>query len=120
VEDFINTTSNVSMSSIPVQFLIYVMPTPVCGLAPEMLPFSRCFDAEIGVQISFNVSAVTLCDPNVSGVNTILVTSTLAGVNFSDTNDSPTNASVGYATITWTPQASELGLQQLCTVAYSE
>ncbi|CAF4410158.1 unnamed protein product, partial [Rotaria magnacalcarata] len=28
VEDFINTTSNSPMSSVPVQFLIYVQPTP--------------------------------------------------------------------------------------------
>ena len=52
------------MSSVPVQFLIYVMDTPDCGLAPIIFPLSRCFDVQVGVSISFNISAMTLCDPN--------------------------------------------------------
>jgi hypothetical protein len=48
------------------------------------------------------------------------MTTTISGMNESDTNDSPTNASVGYATVTWTPDVSQVGSQQLCTIAYSE
>jgi hypothetical protein len=108
------------MSSVPVQFLIYVMPQPTCGLAPVMLPITHCLDVQVGVQITFNLSAVTLCNPNISGVSEIDMTTTISGMNESDTNDSPTNASVGYASVTWTPDASQVGSQQLCTIAYSE
>jgi hypothetical protein len=96
------------------------MDPPDCGLAPIMLPLSRCFDVQVGVQISFNISALTLCDPTVSGVDEIDVTTGISGMNESDTDDSPTNASVAYATFTWTPQANQVGSQQLCTIAYSE
>jgi hypothetical protein len=41
-------------------------------------------------------------------------------MNVSDTTDSLTNASVSYATFTWTPVISQLGPQQLCVIAYTE
>ncbi len=108
------------MSSVPVQLLIYVMDTPTCGLGPVIFPISRCFDAQVGVTISFNITAMTLCDPNVSGVNTINIVAGAAGMNLSDTDDSLTNASISYATFVWKPLSSELGSQQLCVIAYSE
>ena len=108
------------MSSIPVQLLIYVMAQPTCGLAPVINPLSRCLDVQVGVLITFNLSAVTLCNPNISGVNTIMATTDISGMNLSDTIDSLTNGSVSYSTIIWTPQTSQLGSQQFCTVAYSE
>ncbi len=108
------------MSSIPVQFLIYVMDQPTCGLAPIILPLNRCFDAQVNVLISFNISAMTLCNPNISAINTITVSNGISGMNASDTINSLTNASISYATFTWTPLASQLGSQQLCVIAYTE
>ncbi len=108
------------MSSVPVQLLIYVMDQPTCGLAPVMLPIKRCFDAQVGVPISFNVSAMTLCNPNISDINTITISNSIDGMNVSDTFDSLTNGSVSYATFTWTPVIHQLGSQQLCVIAYTE
>jgi hypothetical protein len=120
VEDFINSTSTTPMSSVPVQLLIYVMPQPTCGLAPIILPLSRCFDAQVGVSISFNISAMTLCNPNISDINTIYASTAISGMNVTDAVDSLTNASVSYSTFTWTPTSSQLGSQQLCVIAYTE
>ncbi len=108
------------MSSVPVQLLIYVMAKPDCGLAPIMLPLKRCFDVQVGVQISFNMTVLNLCNPNVSDISEIDMTNDISGMNISDTNDLPTNASVAYATFTWTPQANQVGSQQMCTIAISE
>ncbi len=108
------------MSSVPVQLLIYVMDQPTCGLPPVMLPLKRCFDAQVGVSISFNMSAMTLCNPNISDIDTITFSNGIDGMNVSDTTDSLTNASVSYATFTWTPVISQLGPQQLCVIAYTE
>ena len=108
------------MSSTPVQFLIYVMDEPVCGLAPVIMPLKRCFDAQINVFISFNISAFTPCIPTVSIVDTIMISSAPSGVNVSDTVELATNASVAYATFTWRPSASQMGPQQLCVIAFSE
>lgn len=115
-----NTTTLTPMSSVPVQFLIYVMDQPTCGLAPIISPLDRCLEVQVAVSIIFNISAMTLCDPVISAVDTILVTSGPSGVNSSDTTNLPSNASISYSTITWTPVSSQLGSQQLCFTAYSE
>jgi hypothetical protein len=107
------------MSSVPVQFLIYVMDQPTCGLAPVILPLELCFDVQVGVSISFNISAMNLCNPNISDINNIIISNSIVGMNVSDTNNYPTNESVSYATFIWTPLASQLGLQQLCVLAYT-
>ncbi len=108
------------MSSVPVQFLIYVMDQPLCGLAPVILPLNRCFDVQVGVLISFNISAMTLCDPSVSAIDSIILSTNPSGMNESDTIDSLTNSSLSYATFTWQPQSNQLGSQQLCTIAFTE
>ena len=108
------------MSSIPVQFLVYVIDPPACGLVPAILPPSVSLNVQVGVPISFNISAVTLCNPNVFDIDSIEVTSGITGMTISNTTDSATNTSVSYATFRWTPQANQVGLQQLCVIAYSE
>lgn len=82
------------MSSIPVQFLLYIIDPPVCGLAPIILPPSVSLNVQVGVPISFNISAVTLCNPNVSHIDSIKVTTAINGMNISNTTDSATNTSV--------------------------
>jgi hypothetical protein len=119
VEDFINKASLTPMSSVPVQFLIYVMAQPACGLAPVILPLKVCLDAQVGVSISFNMSAMTLCNPNVSNVDSIFVATGIAGMNVNNVTSSLANESVSYVTFTWTPLASQLGSQQLCVIAYT-
>ena len=108
------------MSSTPVQLLIYVMEQPTCGLAPVILPLTRCFDAQVNVSISFNISAMTRCNPNISDIDTIMTINTIPGMNMSDPIDSLTNASVSYVTVTWKPQLSQLGPQPICFITYTE
>lgn len=107
------------MSSIPVQFLVYVT-NAACGLAPVILPPNVCFDVQVGTPLSFNLSAMTTCNPNVSDINSIKVTSGIVGLSLSNITNSRTNASVSYVTIRWTPQANQVGSQRLCLIAYSE
>ena len=107
------------MSSIPVQFLVYVIDA-ICGLAPVILPPNVCLDVQVGTPVTFNISAVTSCNPNVSDVNSIKVTSGIAGMNLSNIIDSLTNMSVSFVTIRWIPQANQVGSQRLCLMAYSE
>ena len=108
------------MSSVPVQILIYVMDEPFCGLAPIIFPLTRCFDAQVNVPITFDISAFTPCDPTVSDVNTITISTAPDGVNLTETETSPTNTSISFATFTWRPSTSQLGPQQLCVIAFSE
>ncbi|CAF1079101.1 unnamed protein product [Adineta steineri] len=120
VEDFINNSSNISMSSVPVQFLIYVLPQPTCGLAPIIFPADLCLDVQVGVVTNFDVYAETLCDPDISNIDSIVVTSVIAGMNVSDVITSPVNASISYFTFTWQPEMNQLGSQQLCIVVYTD
>ncbi len=108
------------MSSVPVQFLIYVMPQPTCGLAPIILSPDLCSEVEIGVVTSFDIYAESLCNPNVSVIESIIVTSSIAGMNVSNMTYSTINVSIAYVTFTWIPQINQLGSQQLCVMAYSE
>lgn len=96
------------------------MDQPTCGLAPVVRPLSRCFDVQVNTTITFNISAMTLCDPNVAAIDSIIATNGITGMNVSDTFDLSTNASISYVTFVWKPQQSQLGSQQLCVMAYSE
>ena len=108
------------MSSIPVQFLIYVTGEQACGSRPVILPVQRCLDVQVGAPINFNISAMTTCSPNVSDVEMITIASGIDGMNISNTSHSTENASLSYATFAWTPRADQVGPQQLCLVAFSQ
>ncbi len=108
------------MSSVPVQFLIYVMPEPTCSKMPFIVPLNGCMEVTVGVSISFNISVINNCDPNVSDLADLIVTTSIDDMQTGDLTDSPTNASVDYMTFTWTPETTQIGPQQLCTVAFTE
>jgi hypothetical protein len=108
------------MSSIPVQFLIYVMAPPDCSLAPVIIPVTGCLEVTVGVSMSFNITELTLCDPNVADLADIVVSKGIAGMQENNLTHSPANASLAYVTFTWTPQANQIGSQELCTIAYTE
>ncbi|CAF4391641.1 unnamed protein product [Rotaria sp. Silwood2] len=73
VEDFISTTSTTPMSSIPVQFLIYVQPQPSCLDKPIIFPLTRCLEVKVGVVMKFNLSVMNLCNSNVATIADIFV-----------------------------------------------
>ena len=107
------------MSSVPVQFLIYVLPQPSCSNKPVFFPLTRCLEVQVGVSVSFNLSVLNLCNPSVATLSAIIVSSGITGMTNGNLTVSTANSSVAYVRFTWTPQASQVGSQQLCTVAYT-
>ena len=108
------------MSSVPVQFLIYVAPQPICALKPVIIPVNGCMEVTVGVSISFNITVINSCDPAVSDLADLILTNDLPGLQNDHLTRSPTNDSVAYMTFYWTPDLSQIGPQQLCMVAYTE
>ncbi len=107
------------MSSVPVQFLIYVLPQSTCSTKPIFFPLSGCLEVQVGVSMSFNLSALNLCDPNVATLSAIVVSSGVTGMTSGNLITSTTNSSVGYITFAWIPQENQVGSQQLCAIAYT-
>jgi hypothetical protein len=107
------------MSSVPVQFLIYVLPTPNCSIAPIIFPVNGCLEVQVGVSMSFNLFAMNLCNQTIANLTDIVVSSGINGMTITNLTSSPTNSSLSYVTFTWTPQANQVGSQQLCTIAYT-
>ncbi|CAF0809812.1 unnamed protein product [Adineta steineri] len=80
VEDFIDSTSMTPMSSVPVQFLIYVMPTPDCSITPIIIPLNGCLEVTAGVMKSFNIFVINKCNPFLSNVSDIVVSAGITGM----------------------------------------
>ncbi|CAF1161339.1 unnamed protein product [Adineta steineri] len=118
VEDFINDTNTVAMSSVPVQFLIYVLPQPTCSKAPIITSDISCLQVQVGVNMSFNLYVTNLCNTSVATI-TDLISSGITDIIDNGLTDSPTNSSLSYVTYTWTPQSNDIGLQEMCAVAYT-
>ena len=106
------------MSSVPVQFLIYVLPTPVCPLPPEFTVSTDCLEAQIGVPMNFTLFANNLCDPDDATITDIVVSSPLSGVRAGNLTQASDDS---YATVTytWTPQSTQNGSQIFCTIAFT-
>jgi hypothetical protein len=107
------------MSSVPVQFLIYVLPQPTCSKAPLILPVNGCLEVQAGISMSFNLYAINLCNSSVATLTDIVVSSGITGMSAGNLTDSLTNSSLYYVTFTWTPQANQVGSQELCTIAFT-
>ena len=108
------------MSSVPVQFLIYVLPQPACSQAPLILPIDRCLEVRVGIAVSFPLYAMNLCNRTIANLTDIIVSDGISGLSVSNLTTVPTNSSLSYVTLTWTPQANQIGPQELCLVAYTE
>jgi hypothetical protein len=107
------------MSSVPVQFLIYVMPEPTCPQAPIIIPPTGCLEVTVGVATNLTLFAMNLCDPTAVDIADVIVSQGITGMHVGNLTTWPANASLAYMTLTWTPQANQLGPQQLCTIAYT-
>ncbi|CAF1946688.1 unnamed protein product [Rotaria magnacalcarata] len=119
VEDFIDSSSTIPMSSVPVQMLIYVLPTPVCSIKPIMLPLTGCLEVQVGVSVSFNISAMNLCNFTVANITDIAASTNINGMTGSNLTSSTTNSSISYVTYTWIPQSNQIGSQKLCFIAFT-
>ncbi|CAF5201135.1 unnamed protein product, partial [Rotaria magnacalcarata] len=117
VEDFINTTSMVPMSSVPVQMLIYVQPEPTCSYNPTIFPLQQCLEVQANVSITFNISAKNQCIPSIDTLADILVSMNITGMSRSNLTSVSANSSVSYVVFNWTPQMDQIGYQQLCVIA---
>ena len=107
------------MSSVPVQFLIYVMPQPTCSNAPVIIPHTDCMEVTVGISKTFNVTVLNLCNPSTIKIDAILTPLAITGMKMSNLTQMPTNASLYYVTFTWIPQTSQIGLQEMCMIAYT-
>jgi hypothetical protein len=62
---------------------------------------------------------MNLCNSSVAVVTAILVSSGITGMTGGNLTNSTTNSSLSYVKFTWTPQANQVGSQQLCIIAYT-
>jgi hypothetical protein len=102
------------MSSVSVQFLIYVLPTPKCSLLPLFDPITDCLEAQINVSMTFDLYVQNLCDPDISYITDIVLSTPIIGMQISNIT-----SSYAYITFTWIPLTNQIGSQQLCTIAFT-
>ena len=114
-----NGTSTTAMSSVPVQFLIHVLPIPTCTVPPLILPLTDCFEVQVGQSITFTLTAMDRCNTTAT-ITDILLVQTVSGLTGSTVVNSTTNSSLASAIFTWTPRATQVGVQQLCFTAFNK
>ncbi|CAF3784555.1 unnamed protein product [Adineta steineri] len=117
VEDFINSSSTTPLSSTPVQFLVYVIPTSSCPTLPEIigLPVEQsCMSLRIGQTFTSQLIARNNCGTNV----TIVDISTLSFAGMIASNIIKLNSTIYYKTLSWTPTTAQLGYQVMCAMAF--
>jgi len=108
------------MSSIPVQFLIYVLPTPNCPQPPMILPLTDCLEVEVNVSVTFTLYVMNFCNNTISTITDLIPATNIDGIEASSLVNSTTNKSLAYVTLTWTPEINQIGPQQFCAVAYNK
>jgi hypothetical protein len=107
------------MSSVPVQFLVYVLPSPNCSQLPVVLPLTGCLEVEVNVAVNFTLYAMNYCNKTISTITDLISSVAITGMQVSSLVNSTTNTSLVYVTLIWTPQTSQIGLQQFCAVSYT-
>lgn len=119
MEDFFDQTSTSPMSSIPVQFLIYVMPEPVCTTPPVIFPLEECLEVPVGVQKRFNITILNLCDPKDTRIDDLVITKTINGLQVGNLTISSIYATLSHVSFAWTPLINQIGSQELCMIVYT-
>ena len=108
------------MSSVSVQFLIFVLPTPQCSLLPVVLPITNCLEVQVGLPVNVTLFAMNSCNRSRTIVTDIVISMPINGMNTSRLFNSTTNTSLSFIVLTWTPQSSQIGTQELCAIAYTK
>ncbi|CAF1148511.1 unnamed protein product [Didymodactylos carnosus] len=116
IEDFFDLNSTLPMSSVPLQFLIYVYATPACPSRPEItgLPVNgSCIPVQVGQPFETQLVAVIGC------INTTITDIALLAFSGLIKSDDVTQLSTNTysVNISWTPSSSQLGSQVLCGIA---
>jgi hypothetical protein len=118
IEDLINSSSTVPMSSIPVQFLIQVLPTPQCSLLPDFSVSSDCFEAQTGIVMNFTIEVMNNCDPNDAVIADTILLQSIPGMTATNLTQA-SDKSYAWVDYSWTPQSNQLGPQQFCVLAFT-
>ena len=108
------------MSSVPVQLLIYVAPEPYCGEKPIIMPIEGCLEVSVGVSTTFNVTVLNQCDWNYTTITDVVMLKTILGLEADNLIVSSNDPSIVYMTLTWIPQLSQVGAQEICLTAFTE
>ncbi|CAM4795687.1 unnamed protein product [Rotaria magnacalcarata] len=120
IEDFPSNFSTISLSSVPVQFILYefdsyntvtaCMPPPIIT---NILPWSTVnggnINALIGVQFSGVVTARTGCDNDTNTYIASFITESLSGMQKSSFPYAWTTVPYYAMNLTWTPVIDQLG-----------
>ncbi|CAM4899250.1 unnamed protein product [Rotaria socialis] len=117
-EDFITNASTNPMSSVPIQFLVYVYAATNCTIKPLLLSdmaSGDCLGAEVGVSVVMHFTAVNLCGSDREIIDIAILS--FPTIIKSAVVQSPTNASIWSMEMTWIPSAMQVGSQVLCAVA---
>ena len=115
VEDFLSTSTSLApMSSIPIQFLIYVYQPQNCS-APLLTSPSTCVGVQVGLPTTVTYTVINSCGSS-SNISSIAVESFFGIVQGSLVLNT-LNGTVYEMNITYTPLASQVGLQILCAAA---
>ena len=115
VEDFLNTSTSLApMSSTPIQFLIYVYQPRNCS-NPTLTSPSTCVDAQVGHPTTVTYTVINSCGSS-SNISSIVMQS-FSGIVQGPLVLITPNETVYEINITYTPLASQVGLQILCAAA---
>ena len=112
------SSSDTPLSSVPLQFLIYVYANPTCTLKPILIGNigdGACQGVQVGVSFSMTLTAINRCG---SGrVMSDIATLSFPIVTKSALVQNVTNTSLWSLTLTWQPTSTEIGSQVFCAVA---
>ncbi|CAF1487853.1 unnamed protein product [Adineta steineri] len=117
IEDFIDSTAALPLSTIPVQFLINVQQKSSCPYRPLLTGPTTSSDQCIGIKVgtSFNIELIAenFC-PNSTKIKDIAILS----FRFLTKTPIVQNTTVLWSVLlTWTPAAVQVGSQILCAIA---
>ena len=108
------------MSSVPIQFLIYVIPPPSCSILPLIIPLTGCLEVQVNVSVNYTLYVMNYCNRTRTIVTDLVVTVGITGMTVGSLTNSTTNTSLVSVTLSWTPQSSQIGPQQFCAAAYNK
>ncbi|CAF0982712.1 unnamed protein product [Rotaria sordida] len=114
VEDFYDKTTNISLSSVPIQFLVLIVNTSTCSLKPTITStLPDCSPIQVGVQFNFTLTVTQGCSGTT--VKDVFTMPPLYMYKGSLIRNGTNN--VWTVTETWTPNVLQLGSQVYCAVA---
>lgn len=108
------------MSSVPVQFLVYVMANLSCTQLPVFLPLTNCTEVQVGTPVVLNLYVMNQCNRTKTVITDIIDTVSINGMQISNLTNSTTNVSLSYVTLNWAPLINQIGSQQFCATAYTK